>query len=157
MPRSTTIAAHQAAQRGPNHVGMTEIDVDRDAAQRNGHQATRDPFSGELVDSEPSTPTMAERFRALNIEARCTAEMSLHMITGRVRDEADIQVELGGHRASWWAASERGRLWADEHPSLTRDAPEGAECQVRFCEPIIRRALMDGLIVMAGDVEVTLC
>lgn len=71
--------------------------------------------------------------------------------------ESDIQVELGGHRVAWWAASERGRAWADAHPSLTAEAPEGVECLATFCDPLIRGALMSGLVVMAGDVEVSLC
>lgn len=69
----------------------------------------------------------------------------------------DIEVEYGGHRMAWWATSEIGRIWADGHPALTQDAPEGVECLVEFGEALIRTALHDGLTVMAGDVEVTLC
>jgi hypothetical protein len=72
-------------------------------------------------------------------------------------EEADIQVELGGHRAAWWATSERSRQWVDAHPDLSSRAPEGVECMIRFCDPLIRQALADGLVVQAGDVEVSLC
>ena len=71
--------------------------------------------------------------------------------------EADIQVELGGHRAAWWAASERGRAWVDAHPVLAEQAPEGVECSASMCDQLVRQALMAGLVVMAGDVEVSLC
>ncbi len=69
----------------------------------------------------------------------------------------DIQVSVGGQRASWWAASERGRAWVDAHPNLTRHAPEGVECLARNCDPLIRRALMAGLSVKDGDMDVSLC
>lgn len=72
-------------------------------------------------------------------------------------DDGDIQVSFGGQRAYWRAASERGRAWVDAHPSLTRHAPEGVECLARNCDPLIRRALMAGLSVRDGDMEVSLC
>jgi hypothetical protein len=71
--------------------------------------------------------------------------------------ECDIQMNLGGFRAAWWAVSEAGHAWADAHRTLAEAAPEGIECLSRFCDPLIEQALRDGLVVMAGDVEVTLC
>ena len=71
--------------------------------------------------------------------------------------ECDIQVELAGFRAAWWAVSEVGRAWVDGHQALVELAPEGVEEHVSFCDPLIEQAIRDGLVVMAGDVEVTLC
>jgi hypothetical protein len=71
--------------------------------------------------------------------------------------DADIQVELGGQRMCWWAESARARGWVLSHPDLPLEAPEGIECLIRFGEPVIRRALADGLVVMAGDLEVSVC
>lgn len=70
---------------------------------------------------------------------------------------ADIQVELGGHRIAWWAVSEQGRDWVDRHAALVEAAPEGVECLARLADPLLERALSDGLVVMNGDVEVTRC
>lgn len=69
----------------------------------------------------------------------------------------DIQIAQGGHRMAWWAVSERGRAWVEAHPSLSAAAPEGVECLIRFAEPLIEQALISGLSVRAGDVEVMLC
>lgn len=66
----------------------------------------------------------------------------------------DIEVELGGHRMAWMAVSDRGRAWADAHSDLTEGAPEGVECLAYFADPLIARAVADGLTVAAGDVEV---
>lgn len=71
--------------------------------------------------------------------------------------ECDIQMNLGGHRAAWWAVSEAGRAWVDEHAGLVERAPEGVECLAYYTDPLIEQALADGLLVMAGDVEVALC
>ncbi len=72
-------------------------------------------------------------------------------------NDCDIQFSMGGHRAVWRATSARGREWADAHSSLTDLAPEGVECLARHCDPLIRRALMAGLHVKDGEVEVSLC
>lgn len=69
----------------------------------------------------------------------------------------DIQMNLGGFRAAWWAVSEAGRAWADEHAALVERAPEGVECLAYFTDPLVEQAISDGLVVMAGDVEVSLC
>lgn len=71
--------------------------------------------------------------------------------------DGDIQVSYGGMRMAWWAVSERGRRWVDAHPSWTNQAPEGVECLIRFADPVIAKALISGLVVKAGSVEVTLC
>lgn len=75
---------------------------------------------------------------------------------GRTMD-SDIQVAYAGMRMAWWAVSERGREWVDAHEVMAREAPEGVECLIRFADPLIERALRDGLVVKAGDVEVSLC
>lgn len=70
--------------------------------------------------------------------------------------QADIQVAYGGHRMAWWAVSEAGRAWVDAHHDWTTMAPEGVECLALNVDPLICRALISGLVVMAGDDEVTL-
>jgi hypothetical protein len=72
-------------------------------------------------------------------------------------DDSDIQVAFGGHRMCWRAVSERARAWVDAQAGQLDAAPEGVECLIRYGEPILASALADGLIVMAGDVEVSLC
>ncbi len=71
--------------------------------------------------------------------------------------EGDLQVAYAGMRMAWWAVSDRGRAWVNAHPEWLRQAPEGVECLIRFGDPIITRALVAGLVVKAGDVEVSLC
>ena len=69
----------------------------------------------------------------------------------------DLQVQYAGQRMCWWAVSDRGRAWIDAHPDWLSDAPEGVECLIEFADPIIARALISGLVVKAGDIEVSLC
>lgn len=74
-----------------------------------------------------------------------------------MNDESDLQVAYGGMRMCWWAVSERGRQWVDAHQDWLKTAPEGVECLVRFGDPLLARAIISGLVVKAGDVEVSLC
>lgn len=71
--------------------------------------------------------------------------------------DGDIQLELAGYRAVWRAVSDAGRAWVVAHQDLVDLAPEGIEEHVSFCDPLIEQAIRDGLVVMAGDVEVSLC
>ena len=106
MPRQTTPSSFQAAQRGPQHVGLGELEASGDAAPSNGQAATLEPLTGSLVgpnihgigpdtdggpnpDYDPSADplaTIADHLRGLNVEAGCTVEMPLSMVTGKVRE-----------------------------------------------------------------------
>lgn len=71
--------------------------------------------------------------------------------------EGDLQVEFAGQRMCWWAVSDRGRAWADAHGDLLELAPEGVECLVRHGDAVLAEAIDSGLVVMAGDLEVSRC
>lgn len=71
----------------------------------------------------------------------------------QMMDGSDIQIDLGGHRMTWRAVSERGRQWAAQHPDLTALAPEGLECLARFGEDLVDAAIEDGLSVMSGHIR----
>jgi hypothetical protein len=73
------------------------------------------------------------------------------------RRRTDSEISQGGQRLAGRAVSPRGRAWADGHPDLTTEAPEGVECQIVDGDPLIRTALESGLLVGAGDVRVRLC
>lgn len=70
---------------------------------------------------------------------------------------SDIEIASAGHRLAWWPASDRGRAWADAHQVLAEHAPAGIECQAADGGQLLAEALASGLVVRAGDVEVTLC
>lgn len=71
--------------------------------------------------------------------------------------DGDIQVEFGGQRMCWRAVSDRGRAWAVAQGDRLDMAPEGVECLILHGDGVLAEALADGLVVMAGDVEVSLC
>lgn len=72
-------------------------------------------------------------------------------------DAGDLQVEFAGQRMCWWAVSERGRAWVAAHADSLELAPEGVECLVQYGDPVLWQALEGGLVVMSGDLEVSLC
>lgn len=98
----------QTRRPGPSHVGLGESEALGDAQPVGQAVAVRDPLTGDLSDplaidpaaedaaataelkaigcGQTAEPTMAEQLQALHIEKNCTAEMSLHMITNRVRE-----------------------------------------------------------------------
>lgn len=111
MARNTTLSGFQQMQRG-------ELEASGDLQPSNGHATEIDPITGDLVTGRAADDEAADKLRgigagsltALGIERLCTAEMSLHMITERVRTAAR---QLADEPTDADIVAEAERIWND--------------------------------------------